>query len=81
MSELDRATKRHASQTWLVLVVSLLIVMPLLYVLSCGPVAWIADRTGGNWYDEVYAPMNWLYESVPATRPWLEWYVGLFVGG
>jgi hypothetical protein len=57
------------------LVVLGLLALPALYVLSSGPLAWVADRTGGNWYDTFFASLIWIYEQYPALQPWLDRYV------
>ena len=71
--------ERESGLSWgtVALVVLLLIV---LYVLSIGPAAVIAQRTGGGaWrvFRVVYAPLIWLYENTPLREP-LEHYVGFW---
>ena len=79
MTDPGRNPSRYTPQAALVMALLALIVAPVLYVLSFGPMAWIADRTGGAWYDTLYAPLNWLYEHVPATQPWFQWYLSLWI--
>lgn len=67
---------------WIVVLVAL----PVLYVLSLGPVVWI-NRWYGPFDDGLqyllelfYYPLRLLVDSeVPVVVPALEWYVELFV--
>lgn len=78
----ERASKsfhRAASGMPAAILLLVLVLLPCLYVLSCGPLARVAEWTGGDWYDAFFAPLIWLYENVPATQPWfdryLEWWI------
>lgn len=55
------------------------VVVPLLYVLSIGPVALAVEKLG--WDKEpvktFYTPVIWLHDHTPLRRP-LELYIGLF---
>jgi len=60
----------------------LLIALPLLYVLSIGPVAAITIRTSRSdreFVEQFYAPVIWLHDHTPLKKP-LEYYV-MFWGG
>jgi hypothetical protein len=54
--------------------------LPLLYVLSLGPAVFLVDH---GWINEglfrgVYAPLEWVYQKVPAVQPSLDYYIKLF---
>ena len=51
-------------------------VLPLLYILSIGPAA--AFFSHSETVKDIYLPLIWLYENVPAVDRPLEWYVGLW---
>jgi len=70
--------KRSFGEAPLMVLVLVVVMLPPLYVLSCGPLAWVADQTGGNWYDTLFAPLIWLYEHWPAMQPWLDRYIDLW---
>jgi hypothetical protein len=61
-----------------------LIVTPILYVLSAGPVVWLETRDLVPYFawdiiEWFYAPLNWLYEEGPAPiHDALDWYVDLW---
>lgn len=60
-----------------------LLVIPLLYVLSIGPAAWLYDHIASPDMQEAleacYAPLILLIEhEVPGIGPALEWYIDLF---
>lgn len=62
------------------LVAVLLFLLPVLYVLSVGPVIWITYHCGleGMYWEWFYWPLGWWHEHVEFTRPFLEWYVDLW---
>lgn len=74
--------RRSRSGMWIVV----LFTLPVLYVLSLGPVAWIESRFG-PFSDGVrtvvivfYYPLSLLFKyEVPGVEPALDWYVGLFL--
>jgi hypothetical protein len=61
-----------------------LIALPILYVLSIGPVYYAATKL--KWTDEraftaldaFYLPLFWLHDHTPLERP-LEWYTDLWL--
>jgi len=53
-------------------------VLPLLYILSIGPAA--ACFPHSEAVKDIYLPLIWLYDKVPAVDRPLEWYVGLWGG-
>ena len=56
--------------------------MPLLYLLSVGPVAWMGDfypEWLGDALDAFYSPLAWFRENGPPLfRDTLNWYLNLF---
>jgi len=73
-TEIDDDASDHGS-AWL----AWLVAMPIVYVLSIGPVGLIAKNHPGETaiLRKVYAPVIWLHENTPLRKP-LEMYVGLF---
>jgi hypothetical protein len=68
---------RSAFTVWLVALA--IVLLPVAYVLSAGPMIWLAAR--GYVPDEVgliYAPLAFLANCFPAIRRLLNWYVGLW---
>jgi hypothetical protein len=66
----------HPRSPWLMIGLIGLFLAPPLYLLSMGPVAWLMDNFGGGqWYDVIYFPANWIYDTFPATQPWFVWYL------
>ncbi len=61
-----------------------LIGLPVLYVLSVGPVAWTSrfmPKWLGNALVVVYSPLEWIYKNGPAPiHEALDWYVSFFRG-
>ena len=56
--------------------------LPILYVLSVGPVAKGIELATGSkvppqWALNVYAPLRWLHHHTPLAKP-LEWYGSLW---
>ncbi len=60
-------------------VVLVCVLLPVLYVLSIGPVVWLVKKL--NWPDELferfYQPVVWLHDNTALKVP-LEWYSNLF---
>jgi hypothetical protein len=56
-----------------------LVLLPMFYVLSIGPVAFIADKlkVEVSAVRPFYAPVIWLHDHTFLRRP-LEWYLELF---
>lgn len=78
-----QAERRSLTGEW---TLWLLLLVPVLYVLSIGPVAWtivhwhgaVPDRVTKA-VDFVYTPVGWLHDSTPLKKP-LEQYVDLWIG-
>ena len=58
---------------------ALMIILPVLYVASCGPVAWMLQKTegGAEVYNAIYYPLSllqgtWLGEAIFRYASW--WY-------
>lgn len=68
----DTAPERSHVTTW---VVGLLILLPVLYVLSIGPVAALSTRTGLNpdSLRNFYGPVIWLHDNTPLKVPLEKW--------
>ena len=57
-----------------------LILLPMLYVLSTGPVAWLANGNPSlRWVDTIYYPLGMLAKHCEPFRDSFEWYVRLWV--
>jgi hypothetical protein len=78
MAETRQATEAKTSSGWLI---TFLVSLPLLYVLSIGPVAAVVSRTQNSQSLDVlrniYAPVIWLHEHTILKKP-LEAYVELW---
>lgn len=74
MTEKPKSKSNHTG-----LLVALLLV-PILYVLSVGPVAMIGKRVGSlpNWIRTFYNPLTWIYHHQPITQKPLEAYERLW---
>lgn len=66
------ASEERKSGLWLL---ALLPLVPLLYVLSFGPVVMVAGRAGWDkgTIQAVYAPIIWLHRHTPLRGP-IQWY-------
>ena len=57
------------------------IVLPVLYVLSSGPVFWLLMMSLGyvgtarTVFDVVYYPLGWLNDNVEFVRKFFDWYM------
>jgi hypothetical protein len=61
---------------------AIILVVPILYVLSIGPV-WAIDRwnhtqSSPPWIGIVYWPLIWLANESDFAYQWLEWYLRLW---
>jgi hypothetical protein len=60
--------------------VVLLLLLPLFYVLSTGPVLWVVKSRGAEqqarWLHTAYAPVIWLRERSPAFDKAMSAYIG-----
>lgn len=77
-TEASQAADSKGSSGWLIIFV---VAIPLLYVLSIGPVAAVVSRSQNtqsmNLFGKVYAPVIWLHEHTILKEP-LEAYVELW---
>lgn len=84
MSEATRPAKEttaHGSSAMVVAVILLVaVLLPVLYVLSVGPVIMMIERGGtdAEFWAWFYTPLEWLHEHVEFTRSFLDWYVELW---
>lgn len=63
------------------ILIGLLLVSPILYFLSIGPVIWYVNTMGGpppEWAVTVYFPLEWLNENCEPVRPAMDWYIDLW---
>ncbi len=72
----DRDRERSSSVASLL---GALVLLPLLYTLSIGPVAFVCEKLGvpKEPMRAFYRPVVWLHDHTPLKRP-LEWYLSLF---
>ena len=78
MAEAEQTAGSRSSSGWLV---TFVVVAPLLYVLSIGPVAALLSRTNSGvsvgTLRKIYAPVIWLHDHTLLKQP-LEAYVELW---
>jgi hypothetical protein len=73
----------NGSATVLVVIVLLIVLAPILYVLSIGPVVWLSERGLVN-TDEgsaaviIYSPLIWAAASSPKVEAAFTWYASIF---
>lgn len=62
------------------LLLLVLLFLPILYVLSLGPVIWIVNRTGmePGVFTVIYAPLEWLHEESEFAKWVLDAYIKLW---
>jgi hypothetical protein len=62
------------------LLLLVLLFLPILYVLSLGPVIWIVNRTGmePGIFTVIYAPLEWLHEESKFAKWVLDAYIKLW---
>lgn len=82
MSEATRPAKETIGNGSSAMVVLLLVgvLLPVLYVLSIGPVIMMIERGGmsAEFWAWFYGPVRWLHQHVEFSRPFLDWYVELW---
>jgi hypothetical protein len=72
----DEREKRGGSGCAIVGLVLAVVFLPVLYVLSIGPVVWMVDRTTAPWWLEAfYYPLEWLAAYSTTIRDALNWYI------
>ena len=79
----DKATKRGGGAVVVMALVAVLVVLPILYVLSIGPVVWLAQSgfispSLGYPLEFVYSPLKWVADNVPIIGPAINGYVELW---
>ncbi len=59
-------SEKSGSLWWL-----LVAVVPLLYVLSCGPAIYVFEKTHANpdLFEKIYGPLIWLHDRTPMKKP------------
>lgn len=64
-------------------VVWMVLLLPVLYVLSAGPMNWvvITGRVSHETTMKIYAPLVWVAGSQTPPGDALNWYIGLFEPG
>lgn len=65
---------------WPALIAGACVTLPILYVLSVGPAAWLLDR---RMLDEriirsLYSPLSWIDNHFPEVGKYIIWYMRLF---
>lgn len=63
------------------ILIGLLVVSPVLYFLSVGPVIWYYSPNYNQppeWIQTVYYPLEWLHGNCEPVRPIMEWYIELW---
>ncbi len=75
---MDRNERPQRATLGVVLAIFVLL-SPILYVLSMGPVVAISEQTGTGReaMEIVYYPVIWLHDNTPLEKP-LEWYGALW---
>lgn len=76
----DKPIKRGGGTAVVLVLVALLVVLPMLYVLSVGPVVWMVhsgfiSQTMLPVIGAIYAPLEWVAQNVPVVGPALDRYV------
>ena len=85
MPEKDEASEAPKSGSKLGMLTAVAVGLPLLYLLSVGPVALILEKTNGfgGWIpldllDKIYYPVVWLYNNNTFMRHPIEMYLKLW---
>ena len=79
----DKVTKRGGGIVVVLVVVCVLVVLPMIYVLSLGPVVWLAHSgfispTLAPALEFVYSPLKWVADNVPILGPAINGYVEMW---
>jgi hypothetical protein len=77
----NRSQHQSSGALWTLWILS----VPLVYVLSVGPVVRLTmdnshARGVPEWVDALYRPLGWIHEHTPLEKP-LEWYMELWLKG
>jgi hypothetical protein len=75
----DKATKRGGGAAVVLVLVAVLVVLPILYVLSLGPIVYLVGNgaISPSLYPAVatvYWPLDWIANNVPQVGPAIVWY-------
>jgi hypothetical protein len=77
MSDSDQQRGRSSALTASLIVA--VVVLPILYVLSVGPAAWLhMNGYVGDGIQLVYGPLRYVYENSAVAQQVLDWYLGLW---
>jgi hypothetical protein len=79
----DKATKRGGGTVVVLVLVVVLVVLPILYVLSIGPVVCLVSNGAiapslKPAIDTVYSPLEWTVNNVPLVGTAIVWYAELW---
>ena len=79
-------TKRGFNGPLIAILVVSLVMLPLLYILSVGPAAFIYDRLDDNSWQAatlsaIYAPLAWVCERSEQAEQMISWYMKLWGSG
>ncbi|HTB85871.1 MAG TPA: hypothetical protein VK742_19665 [Candidatus Sulfotelmatobacter sp.] len=81
MTDDSKSDGRHHLFPW---TVTLLIVIPIIYLLSVGPALWLRDKTGighSPWVSSlsvIYQPFKWMYLHSAGFKNFMDAYLKLF---
>lgn len=79
----EKATKRGGGVVLAVVLVAVLAILPMLYVLSIGPVCWMVnnDLIDQSWMpaiENAYGPLDWTAHKIPGGHDALSMYMSLW---
>jgi hypothetical protein len=76
------ANDRRPRSTLAVWFAIVLVLLPVVYALALGPLVWLNDRgylgAAAGVLGFLYAPLDWLHQSSPTAKAFLDWYVSLW---
>ena len=82
LSDTEEASEPNAPKHRLTFILVAAVLLPLLYVLSVGPAAWIFNKTGlfrstaaQHFFQMFYAPLEWAYMHNDFAKRFLESYL------
>jgi hypothetical protein len=74
----ERDDKCGGATVVVVGLVLLLLLVPVLYALSVGPVIWLATHGYISKDGNYYAPIQWVCDHCEPFDQAMDWYIGLF---
>lgn len=79
----NKPAKRSGGAAAAAIIVVVLVLVPLIYVLSIGPLVWLAGtgRISKSWMpilETAYSPLQWTANNVPVAGPAIESYAELW---